>query len=296
MRLVSYEASGAWHPGAIYDDGVYSLARLLAASGLDQGPGADRSVLSFLDAYGGDLSQIADTLERTARSSDGVQIGRLADVRLGPPITNPAKVLCVGLNYQDHVAETGRKLPTHPDVFSKFATTLIGPQDEIRCSDVTSQLDYEGELAIVIGRRCRNVDEVDALDHVAGLMVLNDITARDLQYNGTQFLPGKAVDGSTPCGPAIVTLDEVDDPQALDIATRVNGTEVQRSNTKHMIFPLARIITYISRFLELSPGDIISTGTPDGVGSKRQPPLWLMPNDVVEVEVEGVGLLRNTIR
>jgi 2-keto-4-pentenoate hydratase/2-oxohepta-3-ene-1,7-dioic acid hydratase in catechol pathway len=127
-------------------------------------------------------------------------------------------------------------------------------------------------------------------------MVLNDITARDLQYNGTQFLPGKAVDGSTPCGPAIVTLDEVDDPQALDIATRVNGTEVQRSNTKHMIFPLARIITYISRFLELSPGDIISTGTPDGVGSKRQPPLWLMPNDVVEVEVEGVGLLRNTIR
>jgi 2-keto-4-pentenoate hydratase/2-oxohepta-3-ene-1,7-dioic acid hydratase in catechol pathway len=164
MRLVSYEASGAWHPGAIYDDGVYSLARLLAASGLDQKPGADRSVLSFLDAYGGDLSQIADTLERTAKSSDGVRIGRLADVRLGPPITNPAKVLCVGLNYQDHVAETGRKLPTHPDIFSKFATTLIGPQDEIGCSDVTSQLDYEGELAIVIGRRCRNVDEVDALE------------------------------------------------------------------------------------------------------------------------------------
>jgi len=202
----------------------------------------------------------------------------------------------VGLNYQDHVAETGRKLPTHPDIFNKFATTLIGPDEDIRCSDVTTQLDYEGELAVVIGRSCRNVTEVDALDSVAGLMVLNDVTARDLQYNGTQFLPGKAVDRSTPCGPMLVTLDEIADPQALDITTRVNGVTVQSSNTKHMIFQIPRIIAYISRFLELSPGDVISTGTPDGIGAKRQPPLWLRPGDVVEVELQNVGLLSNTVR
>jgi len=296
MKLVSYDASGAWHPGVLHDEVVYSLARLLAASSLEQVPGADRSLRAFLDAYGDDLGVTVAALQQAASSSDGARIGRIADVRLGPPIPDPAKVLCVGLNYQDHVAETGRKLPTHPDIFSKFASTLIGPSDDIRCSDVTSQLDYEGELAVVIGRRCRQVDEAEALDHVAGLMVLNDITARDLQYNGTQFLPGKAVDGSTPCGPALVTLDEIGDPQVLDITTRVNGTEVQGSNTKHMIFPITRVIAYISRFLELSPGDVISTGTPDGIGSKRQPPLWLTPGDVVEVEVERVGLLRNQIQ
>lgn len=296
MRLVSYDASGSWRPGVLFDEKVFDLGKLLATSGLAEIPYADSSVREFLAAYGDDLAGAAASLERVATAHDGAQVGELVDVRLGPPVTDPAKVLCVGLNYQDHVAETGRKLPTHPDIFSKFASTLIGPEDEIRCSEVTSQLDYEGELAVVIGRRCRNVDEGAALDAVAGLMVLNDITARDLQYNGTQFLPGKAVDGSTPCGPALVTLDEVADPQALDIATRVNGKEVQGSNTKHMIFQIPRIIAYISRFLELSPGDVISTGTPDGIGSKRQPPLWLTPGDVVEVEVEGVGLLRNTIR
>ena len=296
MRLVSYDASGVWRPGLLFDDEVLDLGTLLAASDLDDVPGADQSVKAFLEAYGDDLALASSALQCAAATTHGSQVGRLSDVRVGPPVTDPTKVLCVGLNYADHVAEGGRKLPTHPDVFSKFASTLVGPEDDIRCSEVTSQLDYEGELAIVIGRRCRNVDEADALDMVAGLAVLNDVTARDLQYNGTQFLPGKAVDRSTPWGPALVTLDEIGDPQVLDIATRVNGKEVQSSNTKHMIFAIPRIIAYISHFLELSPGDVIATGTPEGVGSKRQPPLWLTPGDVVEVEVENVGLLRNTIR
>lgn len=296
MRLVSYDASGTWCPGLLFGDEVFDLAKLLSASDLNDVPGADRSVRAFLDAYGDDLTTSAAALQRSAQAHGDAQVGRVQEVRLGPPVSDPAKVLCVGLNYQDHVAETGRKLPTHPDIFSKFASTLIGPEAEIRCSEVTSQLDYEGELAVVIGRACRNVDESEALDAVAGLMVLNDVTARDLQYNGTQFLPGKAVDGSTPCGPALVTLDEIGDPQTLDITTRVNGHVVQSSNTKHMIFPITRIIAYVSRFLELSPGDVISTGTPDGIGSKRQPPLWLTPGDVVEVEVESVGRLQNTIR
>jgi 2-keto-4-pentenoate hydratase/2-oxohepta-3-ene-1,7-dioic acid hydratase in catechol pathway len=296
MRLVSYDASGNWRPGLLSDGDIFDVSKLLAVSGLNHIAGADRSVRTFLEAYGHDLVRAAAALDRAAAETTAAPVGSLSEVRLGPPVTDPTKVLCVGLNYADHVAEGGRKLPTHPDVFSKFASTLIGPGDDIRCSDVTSQLDYEGELAVVIGRRCRNVDEAEALDVVAGLAVLNDVTARDLQYNGTQFLPGKAVDGSTPWGPAVVTLDEISDPQALDITTRVNGTEVQASNTKNMIFHLPRIIAYISHFLELSPGDVIATGTPEGVGSKRQPPLWLNPGDVVEVEVEGVGLLRNTVR
>jgi len=296
MKLVSYDASGTWRPGLLFADEVLDLGTLLAASELDDVPSADRSVKAFLEAYGDDLTTASAALQRAAATTTAAQVGRLTDVRLGPPVTDPTKVLCVGLNYADHVAEGGRKMPSHPDIFSKFASTLIGPEDDIRCSEVTSQLDYEGELAVVIGRRCRNVDQADALDVVAGLSVLNDVTARDLQYNGTQFLPGKAIDGSTPWGPALVTLDEIGDPQALEIATRVNGTEVQGSSTKHMIFQIPRIIEYISHFLELSPGDVIATGTPEGVGAKRQPPLWLTSGDVVEVEVERVGLLRNTVR
>ncbi|MFI6367730.1 fumarylacetoacetate hydrolase family protein [Nocardia sp. NPDC050630] len=208
---------------------------------------------------------------------------------------DPAKVLCVGLNYSDHVGETGREFPSHPDIFAKFASSLIGPHDGIACSDVSVNLDFEGELAIVIGRNCRRVAEDDALGHIAGLTVFNDITARDLQYRGTQWLAGKAVDGSTPCGPALVTLDDVGDPQSLDLSTRVNGLQVQGSNTKNMIFPIARIVSYISQFLALSPGDIIATGTPEGIGAKRRPPVWLQPGDTVEVEIEKIGLLRNVV-
>lgn len=296
MRLISYDASGTWRPGVLLDSTVFDLRQLLTASpNLDSVTAVD-SVRTFLEAHGHNLPAAAAALTNAAETTPGAQVGRLGETRLGPPVPDPSKVLCVGLNYLDHVAETGRKLPIHPDIFSKFDTSLIGPEEAIRCSDVTQQLDYEGELAVVIGRPCRNVSEAGALEAVAGLMVLNDITARDLQYNGTQFLPGKAVDGSTPCGPALVTLDEVPDPHALSITTRVNGAEVQRSNTKHMIFPVPQIVAYISRFLELSPGDIISTGTPDGIGAKRQPPLWLRPGDVVEVELESVGLLRNTVR
>lgn len=159
---------------------------------------------------------------------------------------------------------------------------MIGPYDEVRCSNITQNLDFEGELAIVIGRECRAVAVENALDFVAGVTVLNDVTARDLQYRGTQWLPGKAVDASTPCGPALVTLDEAGDVQNLDIATRVNGVQVQSSNTRYMIFPVRELVTYISYFLTLSPGDIITTGTPQGIGAKRQPPLWLKPGDTVE--------------
>lgn len=286
MRLVSYDAGGTLKPGVALGGEVHDVGQIL--------PDAPASTRGLLELHGDDLPALAATLE--AGAANGARVGDLADVRLGPPIPDPAKVLCVGINYSDHAAETGRALPQHPDIFCKFASSLVGPADDLDVSPVSAKLDYEGELAIVIGRPCRRVSADEAIDKVAGAMVLNDLTARDLQFNATQWLPGKAVDGSTPCGPALVTLDEVGDLQELELVTRVNGAERQRSNTSRMIFPVATIVSYVSQFLALAPGDVITTGTPDGVGSRMDPPSFLSTGDVVEVHIDGVGELRNTVR
>lgn len=296
MRLVSYfpgSDSGAGpRSGVVLDGSVFDVTTLLGSASST----ADASVMGLLRRYGGDLRGLATRLARRASSTDGAHRGSLADLRLGPPVPNPSKMLCIGLNYRLHAEETGRHLPTHPDVFSKFDTSLIGPRDDIAISHVSDQVDFEGELAVVIGRTARGLSREDALGAVAGVTVLNDISARDLQWRGTQWLPGKAVDASTPCGPALVSLDEIPDLQNLSLTTRVNGTEVQHSNTSLMIFDVASIVAYVSHFLELRPGDVIATGTPEGIGAKRQPPLWLRPGDQVEVEVEGVGTVRNAVR
>jgi 2-keto-4-pentenoate hydratase/2-oxohepta-3-ene-1,7-dioic acid hydratase in catechol pathway len=295
MKLVSYDLAGTWRAGALLGQTVYDLDALLKGRRAAGAP--DLSTMrAVLSEFGANMAALSEVITTAAKEDAGAKVGDVSNLRLGPPVTDPAKVLCIGLNYNDHVAETGRALPTHPDIFAKFASSLIGPNDDIKCSDITQNLDFEGELAFVIGKPCRNVSEDDALDYIAGLMVLNDVTARDLQYRGTQWLAGKAVDGSTPCGPALVTLDEVGDVQALDICTRVNGQEVQSSNTRYMIFPVRKLVAYISYFLELSPGDIISTGTPQGIGAKRTPPLWLNAGDSVEVELQNVGVLRNIVR
>ncbi|WP_181801112.1 fumarylacetoacetate hydrolase family protein [Streptomyces shenzhenensis] len=294
MRLVSYRSEDQWRAGAVLGSAVYDVDLALTGSGR---PGlAPATTRELLRRYGHALDEVDAVVRQAAAEPSSARVGEMTELHLGPPVDDPQKVLCIGLNYNDHVAETGRALPGHPDVFAKFDSTLIGPEDEIHCSHVTDNLDFEGELAVVIGRAGRDVEPGEALDLVAGVMVLNDITARDLQHRGTQWLAGKAVDGSTPCGPALVTLDEVGDPQNLELETRVNGVRMQRSNTKHMIFPIAALVSYASRFLALSPGDVISTGTPEGIGSKRNPPHWLRPGDVVEVEIERVGTLRNTVR
>ncbi|CAN7688858.1 fumarylacetoacetate hydrolase family protein [Pararhizobium sp. LjRoot235] len=295
MKLVTYDSDGSWRAGVVVDSSIFDVDTLLKSeSGENARPVL--SVRELLREHGGALSELSVRLTAAARKNPKAEVGPIDKVRLGPPVTDPSKILCVGLNYNDHVAETGRALPSHPDIFAKFASSLIGPFDEICCSDITPNLDFEGELAIVIGKECRSVSAEDALEFVAGVTVLNDITARDLQYRGTQWLAGKAVDGSTPCGPALVTLDEVGDIQHLDIQTRVNGSQVQSSNTHLMIFPVRHLVSYVSYFLALSPGDIITTGTPQGIGAKRQPPMWLKPGDTVEVELENVGILRNVVR
>ena len=295
MRLVSYSAEGVLKPGAAFDTRVFDVAMLISAAGVSDGR-PHGSVRELLESYGDDLPALAATLRAAAGDAAEACVGDLADVRLGPPVPDPSKVLCVGLNYRHHVAETRRALPEHPDIFAKFATSLTGPADDLCLSQVSAKLDYEGELAVVIGTACRGVAPEEAIGKIAGAMILNDTTARDLQFNATQWLPGKAVDGSTPCGPALVTLDELGDLHHLNLVTRVNGAEVQRSSTDRMIFPIPQIISYISQFLELTPGDVISTGTPDGVGSRRDPPSFLAPGDVIEVEIDRLGVLRNTVR
>lgn len=295
MKLVTYDSAGAWRAGVVVDSSIFDVETLVKSE-FGENAKPISSVRELLREHGGALPELSVRLTAAARKKPEAQVGAFDKVRLGPPVTDPSKILCIGLNYNDHVTETGRALPSHPDIFAKFATTLIGPFDDISCSSITPNLDFEGELAIIIGKECRSVAASDALEYVAGVTVLNDITARDLQYRGTQWLAGKAVDGSTPVGPALVTLDEVGDIQDLDIQTRVNGSQVQSSNTHLMIFPISNLVSYISFFLSLSPGDIITTGTPQGIGAKRQPPLWLKPGDVVEVELEKVGILRNVVR
>jgi 2-keto-4-pentenoate hydratase/2-oxohepta-3-ene-1,7-dioic acid hydratase in catechol pathway len=294
VRIVSYEHESDARAGVLLDDSVYDLERLLehSASAVH---GTTSSLREFLELYGGDLAVLSAEMGELIAQNPSARAGGLSAIRLIAPLPDPSKVLCIGLNYKDHVAETGRALPEYPDVFAKFASTLIGPADQIRGAAVSSNLDFEGEVAVVMGRTATRVSEADALDHVAGLAPFNDVTARDLQYRGTQWLAGKAVDGSTPWGPAIVTLDEIGDPQQLELVTTVNGVEVQHSNTRHQIFPIARIIAYLSSFLTLEPGDVIATGTPQGIGAKRTPPVWLQPGDVVEIDVERVGVLSSRV-
>lgn len=294
MRIVSYHDQSGVRGGVLLGESVFDLERLLSAAP-EATSGSTASVREFLELYGADLAPISTALTAQAERDDSARVAPRSDVRLAAPVTDPAKVLCVGLNYKDHVAETGRALPEYPDLFAKFASSLIGPDDEIGGAAVSENLDFEGEVAVVIGRTATRVSQSDALQYVAGLAPLNDVTARDLQYRGTQWLAGKAVDGSTPWGPALVTLDEVGDPQNLDVVTRVNGVEMQRSNTKYQIFSIAHIVSYISNFLTLAPGDVIATGTPQGIGAKRTPPVWLQPGDTVDIDLERVGLLRNRV-
>jgi 2-keto-4-pentenoate hydratase/2-oxohepta-3-ene-1,7-dioic acid hydratase in catechol pathway len=288
MRLVSYQHGDQTLGGVLLDDEVFDLGRLVPDAG-------DGSVRDFLERRGGDLAPLSASVRDLADANPGARVGARVNVTLAAPVPDPAKVLCVGLNYKDHVAETGRALPEHPDLFAKFASSMVGPDSQIGGAEISDNLDFEGEVAIVIARTAARVAAADALDYVAGLAPLNDVTARDLQYRGTQWLAGKAVDGSTPWGPAVVTLDEVGDPQTLDIVTRVNGVEMQHSNTRHQIFPIADIVAYVSGFLTLHPGDVIATGTPQGIGAKRTPPVWLHPGDEVEIEIERVGTLRNQV-
>ena len=241
--------------------------------------------------------ELGDPGMTTARGivSSATDGDSLDSVELMSPICKPSKIVAIGLNYLDHVKEIGVPIPEIATTFCKFPSSIIGPNDEICWSNqITQKVDYEAELAIVIGKTARNVAEVDAFDYIAGYMNCNDVTARDLQFDlGDQWIRGKSLDSFCPLGPWLVTRDEIPDPNNLSIKSLLNGRLMQDSNTSEQIFKVAFLIEYLSAAFTLLPGDIITTGTPSGVGAFRKPPVWLKQGDTISVEVEGLGRLNN---
>ena len=217
------------------------------------------------------------------------------DVTLAPPIVNPGKVFCVGVNYRKHVLEMGRDLPTHPWVFTRSADSFVGHGNAMIRPAVSEQFDFEGELALVIGKPAHRVDAASALDYVAGYCCLNDGSIRDFQRHTAQFTPGKNFWRSGAMGPWLVTADEVGDPAELELETRLNGEVMQSAPTSDLIFDIPRLIEYCSTFARLEPGDVIATGTPGGVGAARKPPVWLRAGDTIEISISRVGALVNTV-
>lgn len=220
----------------------------------------------------------------------------LSGVKVLAPLANPGKIVAIGLNYMDHCREQNVPVPDRPIVFTKFTTSIIGPGEELRWDPaLTSEVDYEVELGVIIGKVARHVAETEALDHVYGYTVINDVSARDLQFSDRQWVRAKSLDTFCPMGPVILTADEVEDPQDLALKTTVNGRVLQDSSTKEMIFGVAQLISFLSRSFTLNPGDIIATGTPDGVGVFRDPKVFLQHGDSVVVEVERIGRLENQV-
>ncbi|MCY4537347.1 MAG: fumarylacetoacetate hydrolase family protein [Chloroflexi bacterium] len=285
MKLVTFVKDGAYRPGAIVErSGRNAIADLQAADAslppsiralLEAGPSALRKAAAAAEA----ANDLVDT----------------ATVNLAAPIPNPDKILCIGLNYADHAAESGQPLPDYPIVFSKYSNTLIGAGDAIVLPKVTEMVDYEAELGFVIGKRARHVSEDDALEYVAGYLNVNDVSARDYQTRTSQWTMGKSFDTFAPMGPALVTADEVPDPQDLAIRLWIGDEALQDSSTSQLIFNVPQLVANISEVMTLIPGDIVSTGTPPGVGAARRPPRWLRPGETVNMEIEGLGVLSNPV-
>lgn len=283
MKLVSYRHNDEQaHLGAVVEDNIVNLNQLSAGKLPD-------SMLEFL--------QSGEAGMQTAKQVLGKAQGDIAldSVKLLSPIPNPSKVVAIGLNYRDHIREANIGVPELATMFCKYPSSIIGHQEEIRWSNkLTQQVDYEAELAVVIGKTARNVSEADAYDYIAGYMNCNDVSARDLQFRpGDQWLRGKCLDSFCPLGPYLVTRDEIGDPHDLSIKCELNGQLMQDSNTSEMVYRIPYLIEYLSQAFTLLPGDVIATGTPHGVGAFRQPPIWLKQDDVVTVKVAGLGVLSN---
>jgi acylpyruvate hydrolase len=240
--------------------------------------------------------RLRDRLAAALPSAPAAARRPLASVELLPPVPRPGKVFCLGLNYAAHAAEGGSEVPEHPTVFVRVITSLVAPGAPVIRPRVSDRLDYEVELAVVIGRRCHDVAEGEALASVFGYTILNDVSVRDYQRRTSQWTLGKNFDGTGPMGPMIVTADELPPgARGLAIRTRLNGELLQNGNTADMVFPVPRIVSLLSEVMTLEPGDVIATGTPSGVGHARRPPLWMKPGDVVACEIEGIGTLSNPI-
>jgi acylpyruvate hydrolase len=304
MKLVTYSWRGQAALGALADGAVVDLRRAYAAAvagdgDTDEAAVADLRVPNDLAGLlrGGATSMAAArrALAFAAERPRADSFHPVDDVDLLPPIPRPGKVVCVGLNYRAHLAEIGDPTPPYPILFHKAATSLTGHRRPILLPRVSRQVDYEGELAVVIGRRAKYVAERDALAHVAGFTCANDVSAHDLEFRTSQWTSGKMLDTFCPLGPALATLDEFDDPNDLSLRTTLNGRTVQDARTSDMVFGVPFLVHYVSCLATLEPGDLILTGTPAGIGCNQKPPVFLQPGDEVSVTVEGVGTLTNPV-
>jgi acylpyruvate hydrolase len=277
MRLVTYTSRRGPRAGVLRDGRVIDAWDVLE-------PGAAESSVRELLAH--------DALGRLEKELGGEGLP-LEQVTIGVPVPDPEKIVCIGLNYRSHAAEAGIDPPPAPTFFAKFRNALTPTGTQVELPAASEKVDYEAEVAFVIGRRCRSVEEADALGHVAGYTLLNDLSARDLQFATPQWMPGKVFDGSGPCGPALVTPDEAAVNGAIEVALDLNGDTMQSASTDDLIFSVPALIAHLSRLMTLEPGDIVSTGTPSGVGSVRQPRVWLEDGDEVVVRSPTLGRLEN---
>ncbi|WP_315796112.1 MULTISPECIES: fumarylacetoacetate hydrolase family protein [unclassified Bradyrhizobium] len=277
MKLVSFVIDGRPGYGAVKGDGVVDLGRRLPS----------KSLRALIEADA--LGHAAELLAREQTDYP------LDAITFAPVIPDPGKIICVGLNYRDHVAETGRTVTAKPALFARFPTSQVGHLQPVIRPGVSDHFDYEGELALVIGKAGRHIRRQDALAHIAGYSCYNEGSIRDWQRHTSQFLSGKTFDRSGAFGPWLVTADEIPDPSKLTLQTRLNGETVQRTTTDLLITDVPDLIVYCSTIMTLLPGDVIVTGTPGGVGFKRTPPLFMKPGDTVEVDISGIGVLRNPV-
>lgn len=280
MRLVSFKKNGYSGPGILHGSGVFPLRDI----------GFEDS-LSFIAAGASERQRV----QKLMNSASSRELIPLESVRLMAPISRPPKIFCIGLNYRDHAIESKMEVPAVPTVFAKYGNSVIGPGDPIVLWSATEKPDYEAEFAVVIGKRAKNVPKSEWQDCVFGYTIVNDVSARDVQLATSQWTLGKSFDTFAPMGPHIVTADEVPDPHALEIRLSIAGETLQHSNTRELIFRVPDLIEYLSRMLTLEPGDVISTGTPAGVGLGRTPPRWLRAGEEVVIEIEKIGTLRNPV-
>jgi len=277
MKLASYMVDGKATFGVVVGDGIVNAPRCLGGrfSTLRQALAAD----------------VLDEVERVTRGQTPDH--KLADVKFLPVVPDPQRIVCVGINYRSHAEETGRDISPAPSVFLRLADTLVGHGGALVRPKVSDKFDFEGELALVIGRAGRHIAQADALTHVAGYTCFVDGSVRD--YQKFSVTSGKNFPSTGPLGPVLVTTDEIPDPSQLTLVTRLNGVEMQRSATDMLIYSIPQVIKFVSDFTSLAPGDVIATGTPAGVGHRRSPPLWMKAGDVLEVEISGIGTLRNPV-
>ena len=289
MKIVTFRdkaGAGKYRVGALVSENeVVDLTSLVATESLSAG-----DLLACFDLASGFL----DSAQNALAENSLPRLNRFK-IEIAAPVPRPGKIICIGLNYRDHARESGMAIPTSPIVFSKFSSCAVGANEPIRLPARSAQVDYEAELAFVVGRRAKNVAAAEAMNYVFGYTNFNDVSARDFQFADGQWQRGKSCDTFAPMGEFIATRDEIEDPHNLRIRFRLNGMHLQDSNTDQLIFKIPELIEFLSASITLEPGDVVATGTPPGVGFARKPPVFMKDGDVAEVEIEGLGILANPV-